>query len=135
MQKAITFLLIISIATLTLVSTAVHLLTESWWFETLGLTRVFWLRIVWQVSIWLSTVAIYGAFLGFNYWLALRLTGDRRFRFLESSEFEPYTNKIANYLIALVIFFTALSVANLSAASWELFPRFINATEFKRLDP
>jgi uncharacterized protein len=135
MQKAITFLLIISIATLTLVSTAVHLLTESWWFETLGLTRVFWLRIVWQVSIWLSTVAIYGAFLGFNYWLALRLTGDRRFRFLESSELEPYTNKIANYLIAIIIFFTALSVANLSAASWELFPRFINATEFKRLDP
>jgi uncharacterized protein len=135
MQKAITFLLIITIAGLTLVSAAVHLLTESWWFETLGLTTVFWLRIVWQVSIWLGTVAIYGTFLGLNYWLALRLTSDRAFRFLESSEFEPYTNKIANYLIALIIFLTALSVANLSAASWELFPQFINATEFKRLDP
>jgi uncharacterized protein len=135
MQKAITFLLIILIATLTLVSTTVHLLTESWWFETLGLTGVFWLRIVWQVSIWLGTVAIYGTFLGFNYWLALRLTSDRRFRFLESSEFEPYTQQIANYIVAIVIFFTALSVANLSAAAWELFPRFINATEFKRFDP
>lgn len=135
MQKAITYLLIITIASLTLVSSVVHLLTESWWFETVGLTTVFWQRIAWQVSIWLATFALYSAFLGFNYWLALRLTGDRRFRFLESSEFEPYTNKIANYLIALIIFITALSVANLSAAAWELFPRFINTTEFKQLDP
>ena len=135
MQKTITYLLIVTIASLTLVSSVVHLLTESWWFETVGLTTVFWQRIAWQVSIWLATFALYSAFLGFNYWLALRLTGDRRFRFLESSEFEPYTNKIANYLIALIIFITALSVANLSAAAWELFPRFINTTEFKQLDP
>jgi uncharacterized membrane protein (UPF0182 family) len=135
MQKAITYLLIITIASLTLVSAVVHLLTESWWFETVGLAKVFWQRIAWQVSIWLATFALYGAFLGLNYWLALRLTGDRRFRFLESSEFEPYTSKIANYLIALLIFITALNVANLSAAAWELFPRLINATEFKQLDP
>jgi uncharacterized protein len=113
----------------------VHLLTESWWFETVGLATIFWQRIAWQVSIWVATFAIYGTFLGLNYWLALRLTGDRRFRFLESSEFEPYTDKIANYLMAVVIFITALTIANLSAASWELFPRFINATEFTRLDP
>jgi uncharacterized protein len=135
MQKAITFLLIITIAGLTLVSAVVYLLTESWWFETVGLATVFWQRITWQVSIWLATFAIYGAFLGLNYWLALRLTGDRCFRFLESSEFEPYTSKIANYLIAVIIFITALSVANLSAADWELFPRLLNATEFKRIDP
>ncbi|MFM2311117.1 MAG: hypothetical protein RLZZ04_393 [Cyanobacteriota bacterium] len=135
MQKAITFLLIITIATLTCISSVVHVLTESWWFETVGLTAVFWQRIIWQGAIWLATLAVYGAFLGFNYWLALRLTGDRRFRFLESSEFEPYTNKIANYLITVVIFITALSVANLSAAAWELFPLWTNATEFKRVDP
>ncbi|MEY2831419.1 MAG: hypothetical protein RLZZ574_677, partial [Cyanobacteriota bacterium] len=135
MQKTITYLLIITIASLTLVSAVVHLLTESWWFETVGLATVFWQRIAWQVSIWLATFALYGAFLGLNYWLALRLTGDRRFRFLESSEFEPYTSKIANYLIAVIIFLTALNVANLSAAAWELFPRFINTTEFKQLDP
>jgi uncharacterized protein len=135
MQKAITFLLIIIIAGLTLVSAMVYLLTESWWFETVGLTTVFWQRIIWQGAIWLVTLAIYSVFLAFNYWVALKLTGDRRFRFLESSEFEPYTHKIANYLMAVVIFFTALSVANLSAAAWELFPRWLNATEFKRADP
>ncbi|MEO1691339.1 MAG: UPF0182 family protein [Cyanobacteria bacterium J06631_6] len=135
MQKVITFLLIAIIIVLSLTSAAVHLLTESWWFETVGLTAVFWQRISWQVAIWFGTFAVYSAFLGLNYWLALRLTGDRRFRFLESSEFEPYTNKIANYLIALAIFIVAFAVANLSSAAWELFPKFINATEFERVDP
>jgi len=135
MQKVITFLLIAIIIVLSLTSAVVHLLTESWWFETVGLTAVFWQRISWQVAIWFATFAVYSAFLGLNYWLALRLTGDRRFRFLESSEFEPYTNKIANYLIALAILFVAFAVANLSSAAWELFPKFINATEFERVDP
>ena len=103
MQKAITFFLIITIAGLTLVSATVHFFTESWWFESIGLATVFWQRTMWQVAIWLGTFAIYGAFLALNYWLALRLTGDRRFRFLESSEFEPYTKQIANYAIAIVI--------------------------------
>ncbi|MEM6613487.1 MAG: UPF0182 family protein [Cyanobacteria bacterium P01_C01_bin.72] len=135
MQKVIPFLLIALITFLSLTSAVVHLLTESWWFEAVGFATVFWQRLVWQVAIWLGTFAIYSAFLGWNYWLALRLTGDRRFRFLESSEFEPYTNKIANYLIAIVILVIALAVANLSSSAWELFPQLLNATEFKRLDP
>ena len=134
-QRAIVILLLIAIAGLTLISTVVHLLTESWWFEAIGFASVFWQRIAWQVGIWIATFILYAAFLGFNYWLALRLTGDRAFRFLESSEFEPYTNKFANYAVAVLVFIVSFSVANLSAASYELFPRFLNATEFNRLDP
>ena len=135
MQKALIFCLIVTISGLTLVSALVHLVTESWWFESVGLATVFWQRTIWQVAIWLGTFIIYSGFLGFNYWLALRLTGDRAFRFLESSEFELYTSKIANYTVAVVIFITALSVANLSATAWELFPKFVNASEFGILDP
>ena len=134
-QKVIICSLIVIISGLTLVSALVHLVTESWWFESVGLATVFWQRTTWQVAIWLVTFAIYSSFLGFNYWLALRLTGERAFRFLESSEFEPYTQKIANYTVAVVIFVIALSVANISAKAWELFPKFINATEFGRVDP
>ena len=134
-QRVIIILLLIAIAGLTLISTVVHLLTESWWFEAVGFASVFWQRIAWQVGISIATFVLYTAFLGFNYWLALRLTGDRTFRFLESSEFEPYTKKFANYIVALLVFIVSFSVANLSAASYELFPRFLNATEFDRLDP
>ena len=54
---------------------------------------------------------------------------------MESSEFEPYTKKIANYTASLLIFLTSLTVANLSAASWEIILKFFHATEFDRRDP
>ena len=134
-QKTIVILFVGAIVGLTLLSTGVHLLTESWWFTTVGYVSVFWQRIFWQSAIWSLTFAIYSLFLCLNYWLALRITQDRAFRFLESSEFEPYTKQFANYFIALLIFIASLTMANISAASWELFPQFINATSFNRLDP
>ncbi len=134
-QKVIISILIAAIAGLTLVSAVVHLLTESWWFETVGFAAVFWQRVGWQVGIWVGTFVIFVVFLSFNYWLALRLTGNRAFRFLESSQLEPYTQKFANYIAAVIVFLISLSIANLSAASWELLPQFFNATQFDRLDP
>lgn len=134
-QKIIIILFAVAIAILTLLSAGVHLLTEAWWFETVGFAPVFWQRIKWQIAIWLGTFAVYGTFLLFNYWLALRLTSDRTFRFLESSELEPYTKRFANYIVAVLIFLVTLSMANLSMTSWDLLPQFLNATEFKRLDP
>ncbi|MEL6496569.1 MAG: UPF0182 family protein, partial [Cyanobacteria bacterium J06623_7] len=134
-QKIIILLLAAIVIGMTLISAGVHLLTESWWFTTVGFASVFWQRLVWQGIIGVGTFVIYGLFLSLNYILALRLTGDRRFRFLESSEFEPYTSKIANYAISLVIFSLALGMANISAGAWELFPQFINTTSFGRVDP
>ena len=134
-QRVIIILLLIAIAGLTLISTVVHLLTESWWFEAVGFASVFWQRIAWQVGIWVVTFVLYTAFLSLNYWLALRLTGDRTFRFLESSELEPYTKEFANYAVAVLVFIVSFSIANVSAASYELLTQFLNATEFNRLDP
>ena len=134
-QRVIIILLLIAIAGLTLISTVVHLLTEWWWFEAVGFASVFWQRLAWQTGIWIATFVLYTVFLSLNYWLALRLTKERTFRFLESSEFEPYTKKFANYAVGLLIFIVSFSVANLSAASYELFPKFLNATKFDRLDP
>ncbi len=134
-QQVIALVLLSAIAVLTVISTVVHLFTESWWFEMVGFRQVFWQRLIWQVVIWILTFGIFVVFLGFNYWLALRLTGKRRFRFLETSEFEPYTAKIANYIAALLIFLTSLSLANTSAANWPVMLKFLEATEFNRLDP
>ncbi len=134
-QKVIVILLFSAIALLTLVSEGIRLLTESWWFEAVGFEAVFWQRITWQIAIWVGTFAVFVGFLGFNYWLALRLTGDRVFRFLESSEFEPYTDKIANYIAYLLIFLVSLSVANLGAADWEVSLKFFHATKFQIVDP
>ena len=134
-QKLIVILLFSAIAFLTSISTVVHLLTESWWFETVGFESVFWQRVIWQTAIWAGTFGVFAGFLGINYWLALRLTGDRSFRFLESSNFESYTNKIANYIAYILIFLTSFAIANVSASSWEVILKFFNVSELGIIDP
>ncbi|MGF1539157.1 MAG: UPF0182 family protein [Pleurocapsa sp.] len=134
-QKIIVAIIFSAIATLTLLSTAVHLLTESWWFDAVGFADVFWQRISWQVGIWIGTFLIFALFLWFNYWLALQLTGDRSFRFLEASELEPYTNKIARYTALVIIFLFSWGTANACVGSWETILKFLNATELNSREP
>ncbi|GAB4539978.1 MAG: UPF0182 family protein [Pleurocapsa sp.] len=151
-QKVIVTSILIGIVVLTLMSTLVHLLTESWWFDTVGFADVFWTRISWKIAIWVVTFIIYGLFVWFNYWLALRLTrdrpwrvgvdngvvylrGDRPVRFLEGSGLEPYSKVIFNLVALVIIFIVALSAASTSAESWEIILKFGNATDFNSSDP
>ena len=134
-QKAILTLILIVVVSLTLFSTLVHLLTESWWFEAVSFESVFWTRITWQIGIWVATFAVFSSFLWFNYWLALRLTGDRSFSFLAGTELEPHT-KIVSKLTALIfIVLVALSAASASAEFWTTSLKFLNATDYNRVDP
>ncbi len=134
-QKAILTLILIVVVSLTLFSTLVHLLTESWWFEAVSFESVFWTKITWQIGIWVATFAIFSSFLWFNYWLALRLTGDRSFSFLAGTELEPHT-KIVSKLTALIfIVLVALSAASASAEFWTTSLKFLNATDYNRVDP
>ena len=134
-QKAIATLVLIVIVGLTLISTLVHLLTESWWFEAVNFADVFWTRITWQIAIWVATFAIFGSFLWFNYWLASRLTSDRSFSFLTGTELEPYTKTISKLTALVVTFIVAVSAAGASAKFWATSLKFINATDYNRADP
>ena len=134
-QKLMIAVIFSAIAILTLLSTAVHLLTESWWFGAVGFAEVFWQRISWQVGIWIVTFVTFVLFLWFNFWLALQLTQARRFRFLEASQLEPYTNQAARYGALVLIFLFSWAAANASASSWETILKFSNATEFNSSDP
>jgi hypothetical protein len=134
-QKAIVATILVIAICLTIASTLVHLVTESWWFAAVGFSNVFGTRITWQIVVWLATFAVYAAFLGINYGLALHLTRDRSFRFLEGNSLELYTNKIANYLALILIFLISFSAASSSAAHWETILKYFNATEFKLNEP
>ena len=134
-QKAIAVLVLAAIIGLTFISTLIHLLTESWWFEAVNYADVFWTRIIWQIAIWVGTVAIFGLFLWFNYWLALRFTRDRFFNFLTGTELEPYTKTIFGLAAAVLISIVAISAAGASAGFWTTTLKFINATEYGRSDP
>jgi hypothetical protein len=134
-QKVIVGILFSAIAILMIISTVVDLLTESWWFEAVGFADVFWQRISWQVIIWLITFVIFSLFLWFNYWLALRFTRDRNFRFLESHILEPLTKQVANYIVLVLTFLFSLGLANSSANAWEIILKFLNPTAFNNKDP
>ncbi len=134
-HKAIATLVLIGIVGLTLVSTLVHLLTESWWFDATGFAEVFWTRITWQIAIWAATLAIFSLFLWFNYWLANRLTRDRSFGFLANTALEPYTKTISRLSAFVLIFIVAIGAAGDSAEFWSTSLKFINATDYNRSDP
>ncbi len=134
-QKAIAILVLIGLVSLTLISTLVHLLTESWWFDAVGFADVFWTRITWQITIWVATFAVFSLFLWFNYWLADRLSRDRFFSFLAGTELEPYTKTISRLSALILIFVVAISAASASAEFWSTSLKFLNATDYNRSDP
>ena len=134
-HKAIAILALIVIVSLTFISTLVHLLTESWWFDAVNFANVFWTRITWQIAIWLATLAVYSLFLWLNYWLALRFTRDRSFSFLTGTEFEPYTKTVSGLTAGVLIILVAVSAAAASASFWSTTLKFINATPYNRTDP
>ena len=134
-QKAIAILVLIGLVSLTLISTLVHLLTESWWFDAVGFADVFWTRITWQITIWVATFAIFSLFLWFNYWLADRLSRNRFFSFLTGTQLEPYTKTISRLSALVLIFVVAISAASASAKFWSTSLKFLNATNYNRADP
>ena len=134
-QKAIAILVLIGLVSLTLTSTLVHLLTESWWFDAVGFTSVFWTRITWQIVIWAATFTVFSLFLWFNYWLADRLSRDRSFSFLTGTQLEPYTKTISRLSALVLIFIVAISAASASAEFWSTSLKFLNATNYNRIDP
>lgn len=116
-------------------STLIHLLTESWWFDSVGFSSVFWTRIRWQAGLWIATFVVYGGFIWLNYRLALNLSRDRSFYLLEQTELGNYANGIVN---AIAIAFTvgiSLLAASATVNHWESVLRFLNPTQFGQADP
>ncbi len=116
----------------------VHLLTESWWFESVGYSSVFWLRVQWQLGLGLGAFALYGGVLWANYALAQRLTRDRPYRFL--SRYSDLTQreqlgKLLNLGVLGLIFILSLGVALGAATGWQTVLQFLNPTDFDTVDP
>lgn len=134
-QQAIVVIALIAIVGLTLSSTLVHLLTQSWWFDAVGFADVFWTRITWQIIAWAGTFIIYSLFLWGNYRLALHFTRDRAFGYLQGTEFEGYSHSFANLAAFVLSFGVAFGAAQASAAAWEDILKYFNRTEFNVVDP
>ncbi|MGF1517129.1 MAG: UPF0182 family protein [Nodosilinea sp.] len=116
----------------------VHLLTESWWFESVGYASVFWLRIRWQLGLGLGVFALYAGVLLANYAFAQRQTRDRPYRFL--SRYSDLTQreqmgKLLHLGVLGLIFILSLGVALGAATGWQTVLQFLNPTAFDTVDP
>ncbi|MEO1069282.1 MAG: UPF0182 family protein, partial [Cyanobacteria bacterium J06638_6] len=116
----------------------VHLLTESWWFESVGYGSVYWLRLRWQLALGVGVFALYAGVLGVNYAIALRLTRDRTYRLLSRYSDQTQRDQLERLLSlgALgLIFVLALGVALRAATAWQTALQFLNPTDFGIDDP
>ncbi|MCM1981874.1 UPF0182 family membrane protein [Lyngbya confervoides] len=113
----------------------IHLLTESWWFEALGYSSVYWTTLTWQGILGLITFTLYVTVLGVHYGLAHRLTRDRPYQFFAYSELQPYSQSLVRSISLLIIGFVALVAANNSSSAWTRAPEFLQGQSFHQTDP
>lgn len=113
----------------------IHLLTESWWFESLGYADVFWKSLLWEGLLGIAVFSNFIAILGFHYWLSQTLTRDRPLRLFEFTELEQYSSFIVRSSSIFLIGFIAFIAATNSAATWTTLLQFIHGQPFNQADP
>jgi uncharacterized protein len=113
----------------------IHLLTESWWFESLGYADVFWKSLLWEGLLGIAIFSSFIAILGFHYWLSQTLTRDRSLRLFEFTELEQYSGFIVRSSSIFLIGFIAFIAATNSADTWTTLLQFIHGQPFNQADP
>ncbi|MGK7910391.1 MAG: UPF0182 family protein [Synechococcus sp.] len=112
-----------------------HLVTELWWFESVGYAPVFWTRAGWQVGIWCLSFGVYALGLSGNYWLARRWATGRDIPRSLRRRLTPSEYQLFRISMRLAVALAAFVAASLSVQSWEPILKALNATSFGQTDP
>ncbi|MEO0868778.1 MAG: UPF0182 family protein, partial [Cyanobacteria bacterium J06642_11] len=88
---------------------AVHLLTEIWWFDSIGFADVLWTQLRWQGAIAALAFGVWWVILFANYTIAQRLTRERPLRVIQNSQWDPYLPSIIRYASLGLITLLALT--------------------------
>ncbi len=130
-HRGILTIILIVIIGLSLSKTLVHILTEAWWFDTVGFSEVFWTKLTWQILIWVVTFVFYTLFLWRNYQIAMHQTRHSSFRLFEDSTLvEDYADKFANFLALALILLIGFGAASASTPMWETILKYLHPTNF-----
>ncbi|MEB3312758.1 MAG: UPF0182 family protein [Cyanobacteriota bacterium] len=133
----LTWLLVV-VALFTISGSLVHLLTESWWFQSVGYSSVFWTRLRWQLGLGLVGFGLTALWLGLNYRLAVRITRDRSYRFLgrySSAEQRQQLQQGIHWISLGVILLLSLGTGLRAARGWPVALQFLHPTPFGQADP
>ncbi len=141
-HRILGFFLILLLLGFTVSKPFIHLLTEVWWFDSVGFSKVLWTRLSWQVLLWLFTFFIYFLFLWINYQFARRWSQAHLIRrphdLLDRTGEFPFNGTIlalSNVFVAILGGTIAWIAASVSASHWEVILKSLNATSFNDRDP
>lgn len=114
----------------------VHLLTEFWWFESVGFSNVFQTQLSWKAGAWLvGAVASAGVVWG-NYTWAMWLTRDRLFQFLaDNLEWGEYVHILPKVLAGVLSIVLAIAGGNSASIQWDVVLKSIHAASYGTIDP
>lgn len=114
----------------------VNLLTELWWFESVGFADVFQTQLVWQSGAWLVGAVASVAIVWVNYAWAMWLTRDRLFQFLaDNLEWGEYVHILPNLLAGVLSIVLAIAGGASASRHWDVLLKSINAASYGTIDP
>jgi uncharacterized protein len=113
----------------------VHLLTESWWFDAVGFSDVFWTKLTWQILLWLITFIVYAVWLWVNYQIVLQATRHRPFTVFEETNLELHTDWLIHLLVRIASILVALAAASITASGWDVILKYLHRSPFGDRDP
>jgi uncharacterized protein len=113
-----------------------HLLTEIWWFDSVGFASVFWTKLGWQLLIGLVTLISYGLLLLGNYRLAIHNTRHNPVRLLVADRDLAVWSEQAIHAAAIALSAVGATIAAIGTMTrWETILKFFNATPIGETDP
>lgn len=115
--------------------TLLHLLTETWWFDSVGFEQVFHTQLIWPIALWIGAFALYGLVLGINYKIAAHFTDDLGVLRMGRNVVQLSPNQVSPWVGIGFVFFLAMSAAANTASQWETVLKFVYQTPFGETDP
>jgi uncharacterized protein len=113
-----------------------HLLTEIWWFDSVGFASVFWTKLGWQLLIGLITLITYALLLMGNYGLAMYNTRRNPIRLLVDDRELEVLSEQGIHAAAMGLTAVWATIAAVSTMTrWETILKFFNAASIGETDP
>ncbi|MFG6100796.1 UPF0182 family protein [Leptothoe sp. EHU-05/26/07-4] len=120
---------------LTFSGSFVHLITEVWWFDSVGFADILWTRLRWQGAIAILAFASWWLILFINYAIAQRITRERPLRVVQNPQWDPYLPSLIRYVSFGLITLLALTAAINGIEAWQDVLKFLHPVDFGAQDP
>ncbi|MBD3273994.1 MAG: UPF0182 family protein [Candidatus Marinimicrobia bacterium] len=134
-QNKLLWVVLALILLITVIGNLSTLITESWWFDNVGFSSVFWTIVSWKVFVWFGAFIIYALFLWTNYKIAWRLTRDRSFRTFEGADFKMPGQKVFNAIVSVAVLIISFIAAGATLPWWQTILKYLNKSQFDVTDP